>query len=519
VDHIARAAEVRRAVALLLSVLLPGLAGCDVTRSGERGAARSPAPDSGTAGVEPVRGGTAVIGMYVELRTMNPFGTLPDVNKALERYALYTPLVVFDAQQRPQPWLAQSWDTVRVSPDSLQLTFHLRNDVRWHDGRPVTSADVAFTFRRAKDPRSAYVDMPAFAPYSPDVATPDPYPVVLRLRVHPEFLEPWFLLPPLPRHLLGDVPPEQLAQHSFSTNPVGSGPFRFVRRQPGSDWVFEANPDFPRGLGGPPYLDRLIYRTIPEQTGLLTEVLTGRVDIALSIRPAQVPRLEQSPEVTVIELPSANWVFLGLNTRLPFFDTRAERQAIRYAVDRRAIVDGIMGGYNVLGRTTVTPVHWAFDTTDAALAPVPNPLRPAAARATGWRDRDGDGIRRGLGRPAVPLPADGVAGQRVVPGDGRGDPVAAARRALQWMSVCSSSTPYRQDRRHPPRAGEAAQPVPARACRATPARAISLTPSATGRTTCARTTRSSSTRATRVGLASGAASPHRAPMRCSTAWR
>ncbi|NJD10970.1 MAG: hypothetical protein FIB01_11235, partial [Gemmatimonadetes bacterium] len=434
------------------------LAGCDGAPAG----GRDVPPDTAEAARAPVRGGTAVIGMYVELRTMNPFGTLPDVNKALERYALFTPLIVFDAQQRPQPWLAAAWDTVRVAPDSLELTFRLRHDVRWHDGQPVTSADVAFTFERAKDPRTGYVDMAAFAPYSPRVLTPDPYTVVLRLRVHPDFLEPWFLLPPLPRHVLGDVPPEQLVQHPFGTSPVGSGPFRFVRRRPGNDWVFEANPDFPAALGGRPYLDRLVYRTIPEQTGLLAEVLTGRVDIALSIRPAQVAQLRASPELRVLEVPSANWVFLGLNARLPFFDTRAERQAIRYALDRKAIVDGIMGGFNVLGRATVTPVHWAFDSTDAALAPVPDPAQARRLlEQSGWQDRDGDGIREdAAGRPfRFPLMVWQGGGSyqemaEVIQAQLREVGVAVSVRVLEFNTFVARIDGT------PPAAGAAARPVP-----------------------------------------------------------
>jgi peptide/nickel transport system substrate-binding protein len=98
----------------------------------------------------------------------------------------------------------------------------------------------------------------------------------------------------------------------------------------------------------------------------------------------------------------ANWVFLGFNTRRPFFDTRAERQAIALAIDRQAIVDGIMGGHNTVGRSLVTPVHRAFDRTSAALT------RPHADTSTarallegaGWRDRNGDGVREDAsGRP------------------------------------------------------------------------------------------------------------------------
>ncbi|HSJ14624.1 MAG TPA: ABC transporter substrate-binding protein, partial [Longimicrobiales bacterium] len=354
-----------------------------------------PGCERGAAPETPRIGGTAVIAGYVELRTMNPLYTLPDVNKALERYALFTPLLRFDAGQHPEPRLATSWDTVRFAPDSLALTFRLRDDVRWHDGAPVTARDVAFTFELAKDPRTGYVDAAVLAHYAGAAEVLDEHTVRFRLRAHADFLEPWFLLPPLPRHLLAGTPPEQLAQHPFgATRPVGSGPFRFVRRVAGSEWVFEANPEYPEGLGGRPRLDRLVYRTVPEQTGILAELLTGRVHLGLSIRPPQVPRLQQSPQLRVLEMPVANWVFLGLNTRLPQFDTREERRAIALALDRQAIIDGIMGGRNVAGRSVVTPVHWAYDSTDSRTAPRHDPAAAAAMLArAGWIDRDGDGIR------------------------------------------------------------------------------------------------------------------------------
>ena len=81
----------------------------------------------------PQNGGTAVIGGYVDIRTMNPIATITDLNKAIERYALYMPLVMLDSTLTPQPWLAQSWDTTAVGADSLELSFQLRRDVMWQD--------------------------------------------------------------------------------------------------------------------------------------------------------------------------------------------------------------------------------------------------------------------------------------------------------------------------------------------------------------------------------------------------
>jgi peptide/nickel transport system substrate-binding protein len=359
------------------------LLGALATGCTERGRTASDAEGS------PRTGGTAVIGGYVDIRTMNPIATITDLNKAIERYALYAPLVMLDSALTPRPWLAQSWDTAAVGTDSLDLTFRLRRDVFWQDGRPTNAHDVAHTFRVARDPSAAYVDAAALAPYA-EPAVIDSFTIRFRLRRHPDFLEAFFLLPPLPSHVLGSVSPSEAARHPLGTQPVGNGPFRFLRRS-AQEWVFEANPRFPADLGGRPYLDRVVYRTIPEQTSLITELLTAHVDLAVSIRPPQAQQIADGAATRIITFPVPNWVFLALNTRLPWFDDRDERRAIALAVDRRELVDGIMGGLNVTGAASVTPVHWAFDET-VAVRFDPDSARLLLERA-GWRDRDGDGVR------------------------------------------------------------------------------------------------------------------------------
>ena len=342
------------------------------------------------------RGGTAVVGGYVDIRTMNPFATITDLNKAFERYALYMPLVMLDSALTPHPWLAASWDTAAVGTDSLDITFRLRNDITWQDGVRTTAYDVARTFELARDVRSAYVDAAALALYAPRAEVIDSFTIRFRMQRHADYLEAFAILTPLPAHVLGNTAPEELSRHPLGTAPVGNGPFRFERRD-AQEWVFASNPAFPQELGGPPPLDRLVYRMIPEQTSLVTELLTGRVHVA-SVRPPQVPQLEETEGVRVVTFPVPNWVFMALNTRLPYFDTRAERRAIALAVDRRALVDGIMGGHNTVGASSVTPVHRAFDAT-ATVRHDPDSARILLERA-GWVDRNGDGVREDAsGRP------------------------------------------------------------------------------------------------------------------------
>ncbi|HSJ23671.1 MAG TPA: ABC transporter substrate-binding protein [Longimicrobiales bacterium] len=346
---------------------------------------------------EAVRGGTAVIGGYVDLRAMNPLASITDLNKAIERYALYMPLVMPDSMLQLRPWLAEAWDTTAVGSDSLVLAFAMRRDIRWHDGRQTTAFDVAETFRYAKDPATAYVDAAAFELYAPEPEVLDSFSIRFRLQRHPDFLEAFFLLPPLPAHLLAGTPAAQMTRHPLGLAPVGNGPFRFVRRT-NRDWVFESNPHFPDALGGPPPLDRLVYRMVPEQASLITEVLTGRVDLAVSIRPPQLPQLQASADVRILTFPVPNWIFLAFNTQRLWFADRDVRRAIGMAIDRQALVDGIMGGLNVTGRASATPVHWAYDPA-RRLDFDPDSARALLDRA-GWVDRNGDGIREDeTGRP------------------------------------------------------------------------------------------------------------------------
>ncbi|CAN5640438.1 peptide-binding protein [soil metagenome] len=348
------------------------------------------------------RGGTAVVALSFDPATMNPLATNTVDAQSIQRDMLFLPVIKYDSHLRPVPWLAMRWDTVRVGRDSLDLTFHLRRDVRWHDGQPVTAEDVRWTFERAVNPRTGYIGASWFVHYRPRAEMVDQYTVRFRLRRHPEFLEGWRLMPPVPKHILGGVPPEQLATHPFGTRTlVGNGPFRFMRRSPGQEWVFEANAHFPATLGGRPYLDRVVFRSIPDPTTRLTELLTGRIDLAIPVRFGDGAQLRRTPGIQAISRPTLSWTFVAWNTRLPLFDTPEERRALTMAIDRRQLAAVVTAGTSAPGRSLVTPPHWAFNVSDPRTT---LPYDPAGARrllaAAGWRDRNGDGVLEDeAGRP------------------------------------------------------------------------------------------------------------------------
>jgi peptide/nickel transport system substrate-binding protein len=379
----------RHASLALFSALVLGACG------GGGDASRGANADDGDSVPDSLKfGGTVSIGGYGDLQTMNSLVSSDYNSGQIQRELLFMPLIKYDPQLNATPWLAERWDTARVTPDTIELTFHLRGDVKWHDGRPVTARDVAFTFERAVDPKTAFPNASGFDLYRKTAEVVDDRTVKFRLKPHSDFLDMWYQTPSMPEHILGKVPPDRLLNHPFGTSaPVGNGPFRFVRAVPNQEWVFEANPDFPAALGGRPFVERVVYRNIPEQTTLLTELLTGRVDIYLGPRPEQASRIQSNPNTRLNAAPNRQWVYLAYNTRSPLFSDARVRRALTMGIDRKQIVDALLYGYADVGRSTVTPAHWAYDTGDAqTLLPYDTLAARKLLGEAGWQDRDGDGV-------------------------------------------------------------------------------------------------------------------------------
>jgi peptide/nickel transport system substrate-binding protein len=282
-------------------------------------------------------------------------------------------LVTYGEDLTPLPYLAESWE---VDPEGTELTFRLRRDVRWHDGEATDAHDVAFTYLRATDPRTAFPNSGYWDFYEKGaggVEVVDDYTVTVRMTPHAEFMEPWRTVAIMPEHLLAAVPPEELSEHPFGTQcPVGNGPFVFVEQRPQDRWVFEANPGFPEELGGRPHLDRLVYRVIPDETTLLVELLNGGIDVYVAPNPEQAQPILDDPDVDLRRFPSRNYAFVGWNTRRT----------------------------GQIANSGVPPFHWAHS---ADL--IDTEFDPDAARRlldeAGWSDADGDGVRENA--DGVPL--------------------------------------------------------------------------------------------------------------------
>jgi peptide/nickel transport system substrate-binding protein len=340
-------------------------------------------------------GGRLVAGTIGELRDgMMVLTTTDHGSTQHQQFVNLMPLVDYDEQLQPRPYLAESWE---VGEGMTSITFHLRRDVFWHDGEPTTARDVAFTYLRATDPATLFPNAAYWSHYVPGpegVEVLDDYTVRIHMHPHAEFMDPWRTLAILPEHLLGGVPPEALREHPYGMRcPVGNGPFVFREHRDQDRWVFSANPAFPAALGGRPFVDTYVYRIVPDQSTLLNELLAGSLDVYVAPRPDQAKQIEGSPGLHLVRAPFRDFVFAGWNARRPQLSDARVRRAITMAVDRQQIVDALLEGYGRVANSTLLPVHWAYDSLQASALPFDTTASKALLEEAGWSDRDGDGFR------------------------------------------------------------------------------------------------------------------------------
>ena len=364
--------------------ILPLVLACGITVTA-CGQPDAPASDPDTTG-EPRTGGTLVIAGPTDLGAMNSLVSNEAYTQEIQLHALFLPLVRLDSALDYTPALAHAWE---IDGDTA-VVFHIRDDVRWHDGSPTSAYDVAFTFERAKDPETAFPSADYFIEWNA-VEVVDSFTVRFAIDPHMDPLTGWALTAVMPRHLLDSIPPGRMANAAFNRRPIGNGPFRFVAYQGNDRWTFEANPDFPESLGGRPYVDRVVWRVIPENAAQLTELETGGADLILSPRAEQLDPLDAQPDFRRIVRPSRRYVFIGWNGRRGPLGEPRVRHALTMAIDRREILQTLRSGYGELMSGPVGPHHWAYD---RALEPIPFDTAAAIAElaAAGIRDSDGDGL-------------------------------------------------------------------------------------------------------------------------------
>jgi peptide/nickel transport system substrate-binding protein len=278
-----------------------------------------------------------------------------DANSAHIDGLLFSSLLERDAQMNLHGDLAEWWEI----PDPLTYIFHLRHDVHFSDGHPVTSADVKSTFDFIRDPANRSPKRGAFRLVT-SIEAPDPATVIFHLK------EPYasFTIN-LVRPTVGIVPANSSAD--FARHLIGSGPFKFVSQSQDDEVVIEKNPTYYRGS---PQISRVRFRVVPDAVVRALELRKGSADMEIStLAPDMVPVLAKQPALMVTQRPGTNFTYLGINFNDPILANREVRQALAYATDREALIKYLLHGQARVAPGSLPPSHWAFepDTTQYTL--------------------------------------------------------------------------------------------------------------------------------------------------------
>ena len=312
----------------------------------------------------------------------------PDLGSVMVNKVLFPGLVRPDEALRPTPDLALSW---QQATDGLSYTFALRPGVVWHDGVPFTARDVKFTFDQVIDATSGSRLRSDFAAVA-GVDIIDSLTVRIRLKAPfaPLLTLLGYNAGILPEHILKGMKLTDAVAFNRTT-PVGTGPFRIERVTPGSSVTLVRNASF---YGTKPNVARIVFKIVPDINAQVTQLRAGELDL-ITIEPANLGSVQGAPGVRVLEVPVVQHWYVGFNASRPLFKSAVVRRALGVAVNRSAIVKGVLKGYGDLPGGTIPVALGDYYDSDAA----PTPYAPDSATrllaSVGWT-RGPDGTLRNV---------------------------------------------------------------------------------------------------------------------------
>lgn len=304
-------------------------------------------------------------------------------------------LLKLDKNQDLEPDLAESWE---VSEDQRTVTFHLRGDVKWHDGTPWTARDLVFQYEMMVHPDvpSAYKE--TFFLIERASAPDDRTFVVTFKEPFAPALSRLSGMSGLPRHLLAGTKPADLIKSPLARKPVGNGPWRFVKWETQKSIVLESNADH---YAGRPMIARAVTRIIPDLATQFLELKAGGIDM-MALTPVQYLRQTDNhffrENFRKYKYLGNGYTYLGYNLKRPMFQDKRVRQAITFAIDKKELVEGVLLGLGAPATGPYKPGTWAYKEDVKRYPHDPEKAKTLLAEA-GWKDTDGDGIQDKDGKP------------------------------------------------------------------------------------------------------------------------
>lgn len=336
-------------------------------------------------------------GNMINAMTGEPSGLIPMIagESAASAIAsnIFNSLLRYDRNLELEGELAQSWS---ISADHRAITFKLKPDLQWADGKPLTSADVLFTWQLVTDENTR---TPYGADYKLVVKAETPDPLTFRVSYQEPYapaLDTWAGLQILPRHLLEG---QDINTTAFAQNPVGSHYYKLEQWQHGERISLVRNPLATQGQA---QIERLVSRFIPDAASQFLELMADNID-TMNLNPIQYARIfparpDLNRKIALYKELGNNYTYLGFNLkRKPFDDVRV-RQAINYAINKQELIDGVLLG---LGEPVASPYKPGTRWSNPRLQPYPYDAEKALAllKEAGYADHDGDGILDKDGKP------------------------------------------------------------------------------------------------------------------------
>ena len=262
---------------------------------------------------------------------------------------IFDSLVAHDPQLNVVPDLAQKWET----PGPTTYVFHLKPNVKFHDGRPFTSADVKFTFDSIMSGGVKTAKAGSFRIVE-SIEAPDDLTVAFHLREpYASFL--WDLTKPG----IGIVPQGSGAE--LARHPIGTGPFQFVSATTDEEIVLERNPNY---FGGPPEIPRVRFRIVPHAIVRALELRKGSGDVTInSLTSDMVKSFEQQPNTAIDDQAGTTLAYIAFNFDDPILAHREVRQALAYATNRATLIQNLLRGMAVPAGSLLPANHWAYEPT------------------------------------------------------------------------------------------------------------------------------------------------------------
>jgi len=298
------------------------------------------------------KSGTLVLCLGGEISILNPILSSDSSSSSVEG-PIFSGITKVSEDLEIIPDLARRWE---VSPDGKTYTFYLRDDVKWHDGKPFTAHDAVFTFNSILDPKvnsvrrgdfiieGAPIKFAAAGKYIFQAFLPKPFAPFLASMG----------MGMLPEHILKG---KDINSSSFNQHPIGTGPFKFKEWISGDHVTLTRNEKY---YGGSPLLSSLVFKIIPDENSRLIALEAGEVDES-DIPPNDYSRVKKLEKVNVFEYDSLTYTYLGLNLARSIFKDKKVRQALAYGTDKKQLLNLIFRRLASPAYSPSAPVSWVYE--------------------------------------------------------------------------------------------------------------------------------------------------------------